>query len=181
SPQVFRTARKGWGIRTLHDIPKGAFICIYAGEVYNEETAVRYGTELGDEYQAELDLIEIMQMEKEGFERFAREPEDRVRFNSSSASGPVDLRTSWFGESHPYVMDAKQRGNLGRYMNHSCEPNCRVQSVFVKTHDPRFPETAFFALRRISAGEELCWDYSYEVGSVPGKELICYCSTPSCR
>ncbi|PAA83414.1 hypothetical protein BOX15_Mlig012796g1, partial [Macrostomum lignano] len=179
--QVFRTARKGWGIRTLHDIPKGAFICIYAGEVYNEETAVRYGTELGDEYQAELDLIEIMQMEKEGFERFAREPEDRVRFNSSSASGPVDLRTSWFGESHPYVMDAKQRGNLGRYMNHSCEPNCRVQSVFVKTHDPRFPETAFFALRRISAGEELCWDYSYEVGSVPGKELICYCSTPSCR
>ncbi|PAA72603.1 hypothetical protein BOX15_Mlig025313g1 [Macrostomum lignano] len=47
--QVFRTARKGWGIRTLHDIPKGAFICIYAGEVYNEETAVRYGTELGDE------------------------------------------------------------------------------------------------------------------------------------
>uniref|UniRef100_A0A1I8IY46 SET domain-containing protein n=1 Tax=Macrostomum lignano TaxID=282301 RepID=A0A1I8IY46_9PLAT len=108
-------------------------------------------------------------------------PENRrigVRFNSSSASGPCGPSHQLVRASRTrYVMDAKQRGNLaGATCNHhSCEPNCRVQSVFVKTHDPRFPETAFFALRRISAGEELCWDYSYEVGSVPGKELICYC------
>lgn len=27
------TERKGWGLRTLEDIPKGAFVCEYVGEV----------------------------------------------------------------------------------------------------------------------------------------------------
>lgn len=27
------TAGKGWGIRTLEDLPKGAFVCEYVGEI----------------------------------------------------------------------------------------------------------------------------------------------------
>jgi len=37
--QVFKTAAKGWGIRPLFDIPQGAFICIYAGQVLTEQGA----------------------------------------------------------------------------------------------------------------------------------------------
>lgn len=35
--------------------------------------------------------------------------------------------------------------------------------------------------RLISAGTELTWDYNYEVGSVPGKILHCYCGSAECR
>lgn len=33
--QIFFTGKKGWGIRTLHDIPRGAFLCTYAAELLN--------------------------------------------------------------------------------------------------------------------------------------------------
>ncbi|GIY26905.1 histone-lysine N-methyltransferase SETDB1 [Caerostris extrusa] len=56
-----------------------------------------------------------------------------------------------------------------------------VQNVFVETHDLRFPEVAFFAQNFISAGTELTWDYNYEVGSVEGKVMYCYCDSRTCR
>ena len=80
-----------------------------------------------------------------------------------------------------YVMDAKLRGNIGRYFNHSCTPNIFVQNVFVDTYDFRFPWIAFFTKDMIKAGTELCWDYRYEVGAVPGRELICHCNSNNCR
>ncbi|PRD28217.1 UNVERIFIED_CONTAM: setdb1 [Trichonephila clavipes] len=66
---------------------------------------------------------------------------------------------SFFGEESVYIMDAKSKGNIGRYLNHktlenkwmknhSCQPNVFVQNVFVKTHDLRFPEVAFFAQKK---------------------------------
>ena len=96
-----------------------------------------------------------------------------------------------------YIMDAKSIGNIGRYLNHSCNPNVFVQNVFVDTHDLRFPWIAFFASTFVRAGGELCWDYNYEVftikisylehvfcyqvGSIPGKELYCSCGSEYCR
>lgn len=84
-------------------------------------------------------------------------------------------------ESDIFVMDAKISGNIGRYFNHSCEPNMFVQNVFIDTHDLRFPWIAFFALCYIRAGTELTWNYGYDVGSVPGKVLYCQCGAPTCR
>lgn len=34
--QIFRTPGKGWGVRTLKNIPKGSFICEYVGEVITD-------------------------------------------------------------------------------------------------------------------------------------------------
>ncbi|XP_012530724.1 histone-lysine N-methyltransferase eggless isoform X2 [Monomorium pharaonis] len=88
----------------------------------------------------------------------------------------------YFGEDEAvYVMDAKTTGNIGRYLNHSCDPNVFVQNVFVDTHDVRFPWVAFFALQYIKAGQELTWNYSYDVGSIPGKVIICKCGAANCR
>lgn len=86
-----------------------------------------------------------------------------------------------FGEEHCYVIDAKAYGNCGRYLNHSCTPNLFVQNVFVDTHDLRFPWVAFFTQQNVPAGTELTWDYAYEVGSVKGKVLHCYCGSAECR
>ena len=40
--QVFKTERRGWGIRALNDIPAGGFICIYVGNLYSNDEANRY-------------------------------------------------------------------------------------------------------------------------------------------
>lgn len=37
--QVFRTLKKGWGLRAVNDIPRGSFICIYAGRLHTEQSA----------------------------------------------------------------------------------------------------------------------------------------------
>ncbi|XP_062384689.1 histone-lysine N-methyltransferase SETDB1-B-like [Sardina pilchardus] len=84
------------------------------------------------------------------------------------------------GEENCYIIDALQQGNLGRYLNHSCDPNLFVQNVFVDTHDLRFPWVAFFTKKRVRAGTELTWDYNYEVGSVEGKVLLCNCGSERC-
>merc|ERR1711981_285640 len=53
----------------------------------------------------------------------------------------------YFGPNEDiYIMDAMTQGNIGRYLNHSCNPNVFVQNVFVNSHDLRFPTIAFFTL-----------------------------------
>ncbi|XP_019522678.1 PREDICTED: histone-lysine N-methyltransferase SETMAR-like isoform X2 [Hipposideros armiger] len=39
--QVFRTEKKGWGLRALERVPKGHFVCEYAGEVLGAAEARR--------------------------------------------------------------------------------------------------------------------------------------------
>uniref|UniRef100_A0A914WQ09 MBD domain-containing protein n=1 Tax=Plectus sambesii TaxID=2011161 RepID=A0A914WQ09_9BILA len=56
--QLFKTAEKGWGIRSLIDLPAGTFVCIYAGMIMTDLMADNMGREAGDEYFADLDLIE---------------------------------------------------------------------------------------------------------------------------
>ncbi|XP_074605826.1 histone-lysine N-methyltransferase SETDB1-like isoform X4 [Acropora palmata] len=99
----------------------------------------------------------------------------------SSASSKRMSTRLMFGEEHCYVIDAKAYGNCGRYLNHSCTPNLFVQNVFVDTHDLRFPWVAFFTQQNVPAGTELTWDYAYEVGSVKGKVMHCYCGSAECR
>ncbi|XP_069953644.1 histone-lysine N-methyltransferase eggless isoform X3 [Cherax quadricarinatus] len=281
--QLFKTARRGWGVRTLHDIPRGGFICVYVGRMLNETKANEDGKTIGgDDYYAELDYIEVMENAKEGYEEEASTPdinennfqgEDRnigkeeggsgsgsaaasdeepikgrkkktetsekttgkengknsdsnnkkkesskdKRENSDSSddledqsddgedeadekqrqpqnfvpsqllasANPIKANQSvreYFGKDEAvYIMDAKHTGNIGRFLNHSCEPNVFVQNVFVDTHDLRFPWVAFFAIINIRAGTELTWDYNYEVDSVPGKIKYCYCGARKCR
>ena len=46
-------------------------------------------------------------------------------------------------------------------------------------------KTASFGLNSFAfpptAGEELCWDYNYQVDQVQGKEIYCQCGAESCR
>uniref|UniRef100_F6SXS1 Histone-lysine N-methyltransferase eggless n=1 Tax=Ciona intestinalis TaxID=7719 RepID=F6SXS1_CIOIN len=86
-----------------------------------------------------------------------------------------------FGNDGVFIIDAKQTGNLGRYLNHSCSPNLMVQNVFIDTHDLRFPWVAFFTNSMVRAGTELTWDYNYEIGSVSGRVIYCYCGSTKCR
>lgn len=59
-----------------------------------------------------------------------------------------------------YVRDAAVGGNVARYVNHSCTPNCYTRVI---------GDTIWIiAARNIRKGEELTYDYSTDgVGSIP--------------
>ena len=62
---MFKTEKRNWGIRTLSDIAQGAFVCIYVGKLFTNEEANEEGQNYGDEYFAELDMIETVEKQKE--------------------------------------------------------------------------------------------------------------------
>ena len=57
----------------------------------------------------------------------------------------------------PYNWGAAQ-GALGRFINHSCDPNCETQKWVVRGE----LAIGLFALRDIQPGEELTFDYNFE-------------------
>jgi uncharacterized protein len=69
---------------------------------------------------------------------------------------------------HLYLVGPEQP-EASDMVNHSCDPNCGIlgSSVLV-------------AIRPISAGEELCYDYAMSDGS-PYDEFACSCGTALCR
>ncbi|KAM6177798.1 histone-lysine N-methyltransferase SETDB2 [Rhynchocyon petersi] len=86
-----------------------------------------------------------------------------------------------FSKTDAFLLDATKEGNVGRFLNHSCCPNLLVQHVFVETHDRNFPLVAFFTNRYVKARTELTWDYGYEAGSMPEREILCQCGANKCR
>lgn len=86
-----------------------------------------------------------------------------------------------FNKGNVFLLDATKEGNVGRFLNHSCCPNLLVQNVFVETHNRNFPLVAFFTNRYVKARTELTWDYGYEAGTVPEKEIFCQCGVNKCR
>ncbi|XP_063797368.1 histone-lysine N-methyltransferase SETMAR [Pseudophryne corroboree] len=63
-------------------------------------------------------------------------------------------------------VDPTYKGNLGRFLNHSCQPNLFMLPV--RTHS-MVPKLALFAARDIRAGEELCYDYSGRAFNLGGE------------
>ncbi|CAG2223928.1 ASH1L [Mytilus edulis] len=55
------------------------------------------------------------------------------------------------------MIDGYRMGNIGRFVNHSCKPNCEIQKWNVNG----VYRMALFALRDIESGEELCYDYNF--------------------
>ncbi|KHN83817.1 Histone-lysine N-methyltransferase SETD2 [Toxocara canis] len=73
------------------------------------------------------------------------------------------------------VIDATVRGNISRFINHSCDPNCRSEKWTVD----RRVRIGFFAIKKIAIGEELVFDYQLELYG--RKAQRCYCGAANCR
>uniref|UniRef100_A0A146LMZ4 Histone-lysine N-methyltransferase eggless n=1 Tax=Lygus hesperus TaxID=30085 RepID=A0A146LMZ4_LYGHE len=85
--QLFQTGKKGWGVRALHDLPKGSFVCTYVGVLLNEREANEWGILHGDEYLSDLDFIEKQEASKPGYEEHVEELKDST---TDSKSGVVN-------------------------------------------------------------------------------------------
>ena len=160
--QVFKTAKKGMGLRTLQNIPKNTFVCEYAGEILQEAIAK----------------------------------------NRSGSQSPVDsnyilvvkehIGTAQIGKT---CVDPTYIGNVGRFINHSCDPNLFMVPARVH-HD--VPCLALFALMDITCGDELTFDYSGDILSVSDEGISesnhdniiegmamdrkpCFCGSEKCR
>lgn len=73
-------------------------------------------------------------------------------------------------------IDAKIDGGLAKYINHSCNPNCKPFQWYVEG----LPRMCFFAKRDIEKGAELTFDYQW--ANVMGKKSTkCLCGEENCR
>ncbi|KIW34757.1 uncharacterized protein PV07_01515 [Cladophialophora immunda] len=74
------------------------------------------------------------------------------------------------------IIDAT-RGSIARFVNHSCEPNCRMEKWTVNGK----PRMALFAGDRgIMTGEELTYDYNFDPYSQKNVQE-CRCGSQKCR
>ncbi|KAI3914859.1 hypothetical protein MKX01_018028 [Papaver californicum] len=85
-----------------------------------------------------------------------------------------------------FCVDAGPVGNVGRFINHSCDPNLFVQCVLSSHQNIKLAQVMLFAAENIPPLQELACDYSYPVGSVLEadgnvKEMACHCGASICR
>lgn len=85
--------------------------------------------------------------------------------------------TFLFAVDDDTMVDASFGGNLARWINHSCDPNC----------EPVIEDGRIYidSIRDIEAGEELSYDYNYilEERHTPRmkKRFPCHCGAATCR
>lgn len=72
---------------------------------------------------------------------------------------PDDGHTFLFTLNKKYVVDANVDGNVARWINHSCDPNCEAV-IHEHRDDKRSKDKIWIeAIRDIAAGEELTYNY----------------------
>ena len=75
------------------------------------------------------------------------------------------------------VCDASKQGNVARFINASCTPNCHPKIISLDGTK----RVVLYAKRDIRAGEELSYDYKFDLEYDPAKRIPCICGSPDCR
>ncbi|KAL3107533.1 hypothetical protein niasHT_014250 [Heterodera trifolii] len=82
-----------------------------------------------------------------------------------------------------YVLDAFRKGNLARFINHCCRPNCRAMLAKISNDgdDRHVPRVLIYALRDIRPGEELTMDYGQQWWNAKSGTVSCTCKHRMCK
>lgn len=98
------------------------------------------------------------------------ESDQRGNAQHEHAQKTGDAAVYIFTLSKKYDLDGNVPWNIARLINHSCEPNCEAwiddDRIFIH------------ALRDIERGEELCFDYGFDIDCF--EEHPCLCGTDNC-
>lgn len=116
---IFKTDKKGFGMRAVKFISAGDFIMEYVGEVLNSQQ----------------------------FEQRANE----YSLDNNKHHYFMALRSD-------RVIDATVRGNISRFINHSCDPNAETQKWTVNGE----LRIGFFSIKNIFPNEEITFDYQFQ-------------------
>jgi histone-lysine N-methyltransferase SETD2 len=76
---------------------------------------------------------------------------------------------------HGLFLDARHKGSLARFINHSCDPNCELQKWDVRG----LTRIAVVARQDIAKGVELHYDYQFSTNEAA--YFKCHCGTDKCR
>ncbi|KAL0918378.1 hypothetical protein M5K25_010382 [Dendrobium thyrsiflorum] len=155
--QVFYTADgKGWGLRTLEELPRGAFVCEYVGEILTSkelyDRTVQGSCSAKHTYTLVLDADWVS--------------EEGLR------------------DEEALCLDATLYGNVGRFVNHRCfDANLVEVPVEWETPDHHYYHLAYFTTRKVEALEELTRDYGidFKDHAHPIKAFKCLCGSSFCR
>jgi uncharacterized protein len=104
-----------------------------------------------------------------------------LRFGHTAASGHTFL----FALNAQYFIDGSDGGNLARWFNHSCAPNCEAM-IYVNIDGVEERDRVYInTLRPIRSGEELTFDYAIELSGDRSEETlqawVCHCGAAQCR
>ena len=95
-----------------------------------------------------------------------------------------DGHTFLFTLNDDYVIDANVEGNVARWINHSCAPNCEALVEEDAKGRPEKDRIYIEALRDISRGEELTYNYGIRLAErhTPRLKKLwgCRCGQPGC-
>ena len=164
--EVFKTENRGWGLRSWDPIRCGSFVCEFVGD-----HLANYDGD-GDEDE----FVFVGKSWEEGAEKWNYGPELVGEAAEEVAELPMLV-----------ALTSKERGNVARFMNHSCSPNLFWQAV-VRGGEENGGEgkgshglchVMFFAMRHIPPMMELTFDYG--AGGLKRKAKNCSCGSHNCR
>ncbi|XP_050370988.1 histone-lysine N-methyltransferase SUVR3 [Argentina anserina] len=148
--KIVRDRRKGWGLFADQFIPKGQFVCEYAGELLTtKESRLRQQTydELSSGGHFSPALLVV-----------------REHLPSKKACLRLNI-------------DATIIGNVSRFINHSCDGG-NLSTSLVRSSGVLLPRLCFFASDDIREDEELT--FSYGETRLNSKGMQCFCGSSCC-
>ncbi|XP_030453014.1 histone-lysine N-methyltransferase SUVR3 [Syzygium oleosum] len=148
--KIARDKKKGWCLFADQAIEKGRFVCEYAGELLTTKEARARQKEY-DELASSGGFSSALLVVREHL-----------------PSGKACLRIN---------IDATKVGNVGRFINHSCDGG-NLSTVLVRSTGALLPRLCFFASNDIREGEEL--SFSYGETRLRSNGLQCYCGASNC-
>ena len=171
--EIFKTKKRGFGLRCLEPLKRGQFIDKYLGELITDAEADR---------------------------REAAAEVGRASYLFWLDKHMVNDDEPGLHQKDCYVADGEAMGGPTRFINHSCDPNVRLFTVSYNKYDNQVYDLAFFALYDIPAGEELTFDYvdpepdedveiaaenqrlKHEQMKAESREsVVCLCDSDNCR
>ncbi|KAI9007460.1 hypothetical protein CLU79DRAFT_840538 [Phycomyces nitens] len=72
------------------------------------------------------------------------------------------------------VIDATKRGNVARFINHCCAPNCVAKIVTIDKQK----RIVIYSSRDIVPGEEITYDYKFPIEQ---EKIPCHCGSKFCK
>ncbi|EIW66477.1 hypothetical protein M231_03012 [Tremella mesenterica] len=166
-------------------LPKGTFIALYAGEYLTSLQAhTRWASRTHstsyrcpETSQASLDILDILVDElptKGDLNETTLSQEETTlsqgRTISSLNETPTMTNDNYILSirlpNQTWHIDPRRIGNVSRYMNHSCDPNCIIEIVFWGSGNV-WPRAGVYTRRDIQPGEQLTFDYSSASSTTP--------------
>ncbi|KAF0033501.1 hypothetical protein F2P81_013567 [Scophthalmus maximus] len=72
------------------------------------------------------------------------------------------------------IIDATKCGNLARFINHSCNPNCYAKIITVESQK----KIVIYSRQPISINEEITYDYKFPIEET---KIPCLCGADGCH